>query len=126
MWHSASPVIDLREQFDPSYATRTALWGNAYPRPSVEPIEKAWQLPTKHLQSPNSDIFGIRVLFDPDLDFSTYLEALSRFEVVSTWDFDSQEILASKKKRDQIANAFADIMDLNYLGELEQQYEKKL
>lgn len=120
MWHSASPVIDLREQFDPSYATRTALWGNAYPRPSVEPIEKAWQLPTKHLQSPNSDIFGIRVLFDPDLDFSTYLEALSRFEVVSTWDFDSQEILASKKKRDQIANAFADIMDLKYLGELEE------
>jgi hypothetical protein len=38
---------------------------------------------------------------------------------VSTWDFDSQEIFASKKKRDQIANAFADIMDLNYLGELE-------
>jgi hypothetical protein len=52
------------------------------------------------LKTPLTETFGVKVLFDPDLDYSTYPHALSRFELVSTWDFDRHSILASKKKRD--------------------------
>jgi len=92
----------------------------------VEPLEKSWHLRGKPLTHPLSNLFGIRVLFDPDLDFSSYPLALTRFETVSTWDFDSHQILASKKKRDQIAAGFSDIMNVDFIEDLEREYEKQL
>ena len=65
-------------------------------------------------------------MFDPDLDYSTYPTALAKFEIISTWDFDKHFILANKKRRDMITSAFADIMNVDFVGEFEQEYKKKL
>ena len=55
------------------------MWGNAYPRPSVEMIEKSWKLSLGQL---TQGVCGIRIEADPDLDFSTYPRALYKWEKI--------------------------------------------
>ena len=42
--HTSNPMLQLRDQFDVYFKSRSALWGGTYPRPSVEMVEKEWKL----------------------------------------------------------------------------------
>ena len=55
------------------------MWSKAYPRPSVEMIEKAWKLSLGQL---NRGICGIRIEADLDLDYGTYPRALYKWEKI--------------------------------------------
>jgi len=79
LWHTADPVIHMRSQFYVYFNSRQAIWGKAYPRPSVEMIEKSWKLSQGQLRR---GLCGIRIEADPDLDYSTYPRALYKWEKI--------------------------------------------
>ncbi len=62
--------MDLREQFDVYSESRSKLWGDGYPRPSVEIVEKSWKL--NEIARVRGQTMGIKVFLDPDIDYSTY------------------------------------------------------
>lgn len=57
------------------------MWGadgESFPRPSVEMIEKSWQL--TETQIDRGSHTGIKIFMDPDLNYSTYGASMVRFE----------------------------------------------
>jgi hypothetical protein len=72
--HTCPLVLDLRDQFDIYQDSRTKLWGGAYPRPAVEMTEKSWKL--SEIARMRGHQIGVKVLLDPDVDYSTYSKAL--------------------------------------------------
>ncbi len=69
----------MRSLFDVYAKSRTQLWANAYPRPSIDALEKAWKLNLTQLRH---GLEGIRVEADLDLDFSTFPQVLYQWEVL--------------------------------------------
>eukprot|EP00347_Sterkiella_histriomuscorum_P021369 403334221 len=79
LWHTSDPVLQMREQFDVYFESRRNRWGGSYPRPSVEMIEKQWKLNLHQLQR---GVCGVRIELDPDMDYSTYQNALQKWEII--------------------------------------------
>lgn len=68
--HTCVHALDLREQFDVHGESRSKMWGDGFPRPSVEMTEKAWKL--NEVARVRGQKMGIKVFLDPDIDYSTY------------------------------------------------------
>ena len=76
------------------------MWGEGYPRPAVEMTEKAWKL--NEVARTRGQKMGIKVFLDPDIDYSSYPEALQLFETMKGWNFSNEDIFVSRARRDMI------------------------
>ena len=65
--HTAIPYMELRKLFDIYYYNRSILWGNCYPRPSIEILEKTWKLKEHHIKVGER---GVQLELDLDVDYS--------------------------------------------------------
>jgi hypothetical protein len=68
---------------------------------------------------------GIKVFLDPDVDYSSYPEALQVFETIRGWDFSDGDIFVSRHRRDLIIEKFGDILDVNFIYEMEKEHRAK-
>eukprot|EP00347_Sterkiella_histriomuscorum_P018902 403343731 len=110
LWHTSDPVLQLREQFDVYFESRRNLWGGSYPRPSVEMIEKQWKLNLHQLQR---GVCGVRIELDPDMDYSTYQNALQKWEIIKQWKEEEKDA----EEKELIRRKFEDILDLDAFQE---------
>ncbi len=99
------------------------MWGEGFPRPAVEMSEKAWKLTETAKQ--RGEKMGIKVFLDPDIDYSSYPEALQVFETIRGWNPKNEEIFVSKQRRDLIIDKFSDILDVNFIYEIEKKHHAK-
>lgn len=67
--YTSLPHLELRKLFDIYYTNRSLLWGGAYPRPSVEILDKAWKLKQEMIDEGER---GVEIDLDMDVDYSTY------------------------------------------------------
>ena len=68
---------------------------------------------------------GIKVFLDPDIDYSSYPEALQLFETIRGWIPKYEEIFLSRKRRALIIDKFSDILDVNFVYDLEKKHHAK-
>jgi hypothetical protein len=116
-------ALDLRDQYDVYGESRGKMWGEGFPRPAVEMTEKAWKL--NEIARTRGQKMGIKVFLDPDVDYSSYPEALQVFETIRGWSYDNGEIFVNRKRRDLIIEKFGDILDINFIYEMEKKDRAK-